>query len=1620
MEVAMKSKIIFLTGFNILVFLLLTSLCTGEVQWFEEGPSWYSNDDCFTTAVTFADIDQDGDLDLITGNYRYYYHFNENDPSNELPGASIGGGISAYKNYLNETDHILDPEPTDFGLENPYVGNAQLCVEDISLEDFDGDGYPDLAIGMLASRGYNDGGVLVFKNAGESAAWETIFNNDNIGLNSVVLEGTENGSYDCACVRWVDFDCDGDLDLAALETFGRLHLYQYDNNIWNALQIIDFSTRLNNNPSGQGTDDFSVMDTEMDLGGTTMEFGDINQDGWPDLFLNVDKPDRSFGLHSAKPVVFLNTKSGDYFDPSVSINHKEYPDITNGMEGVYRASFGRWDQNGQTYQIALAVAGKSQFVYEQNINRQLYENAGLDPSGVNIYTFCEENNDLQNRWSSRFDYEGNPQAENKSRQYYTDIQWAYLEGPGDNQPDLIACSYPFAYPNYGEFDWVKGREHAFTDPTPDIHSVPDWTTTYYPDLSTSLALGDIGGSGIVSSEEVFNVNDLGFDQNGGLFHLKYQPIQKVQYVEYSPDGIDYTVLNQIYYCYSLKEGWVSIKRSACPQALYFKIGYNCSTELDLAVGNDGKNALYQYNATSVVSGFTAADFTLDEGTPSTEYVYQDDITGDDDLMDESAPLGVTFQMYHKKSEISDYLKDYPDIHLVGVFANWPVVETMRGHYFWNRVDKQINAIYENQDSPKTIYIATHHTPTWTMGDYMPGAQLINEEDPGKRTVDERIQVYYIRNLVNRYRPGGYASQAYSWVSGFGIKLFQSENEPNICTWGYSWLGFDDVNNPPQWSTMTMPTRNDPIVEAIAEKMYRTYQIIKEISQDAYGDQNELKLISPNFGCWPGGNPEYAHPPLPYLHALNDVNLDLIPGDEDHVLWKDCDFLCQQLYCTSNGLADPFLYSFIPNHNNLHLGIEDYFWSYYTDGLSFSEYQMPTGQDWTAVMDEDHEKPFFVMEWSCIEPDGTDRLDYAASQIAEMFSVDVYPSDVRDLRLLQYNAPFNPWWVEKEADGRLMNTMSKLLTGTTFYSYIYPTTQPPDDYLYQIVYWHDYVPPTHDDLYIDILRTNQAPIETQKIVFLHQGSLTTESRVPVYDVEGNYMDRRITNSWDTPTISFAANELRPDEVLLVSEDPLTSSGGYSQAIQLERGWNLVSWYVELPDPTPPPQNFNLYMNDIFCINGVSGDYIWLNPFPDPQNQNVGDRVGRYNSRPTQPMYPTYTTPETWTWSMNQAYPIYRDRYDASSPAYFWEYTNQPHCPTGPLTVDPDSAWSSLSPPNFWWFLAYPLRMEQKIDVDGDGWSDNPTISYLENYSQNLLVVLKDDDGHQYVPGVPHSTNLYYLTPGKGYFAGFLRDDPIPDCPGFSGEVEPASLPGGGAKGGVTLDHQTASEAPSHFTYTERTYWWYPIVIDTALIGEIVPEAGDEIGVFDGDLCVGAAMYQDSFPVILPAWKDDIVSAEIDGYEDGNEMIFKWYDCSENQEITFEPPPGTYAAEDDRIAPTHSGFGAGFYARRSLTDGVQSIIQLPKEFNVSQNYPNPFNPTTVIPFELPQRSRVTIDIFDVSGRLVWTIEAGVRNAGRANVHFNASRLASGVYFYRVTAEGLERGGKYQDVGKMLLLK
>jgi hypothetical protein len=99
---------------------------------------------------------------------------------------------------------------------------------------------------------------------------------------------------------------------------------------------------------------------------------------------------------------------------------------------------------------------------------------------------------------------------------------------------------------------------------------------------------------------------------------------------------------------------------------------------------------------------------------------------------------------------------------------------------------------------------------------------------------------------------------------------------------------------------------------------------------------------------------------------------------------------------------------------------------------------------------------------------------------------------------------------------------------------------------------------------------------------------------------------------------------------------------------------------------------------------------------------------------------------------------------------------------------------------------------------------------------------------------------------------------------------------------------------------------------------------------------------------------------------------------------------------------------------VTNSIDVKIDLPKTFSLNQNYPNPFNPMTTINYGLPRSSHVTLQVFDILGRLVQTLVNDNQDAGFYNVQLNASALASGMYFYRMTADN------FIQSKKMLLIK
>ncbi len=98
---------------------------------------------------------------------------------------------------------------------------------------------------------------------------------------------------------------------------------------------------------------------------------------------------------------------------------------------------------------------------------------------------------------------------------------------------------------------------------------------------------------------------------------------------------------------------------------------------------------------------------------------------------------------------------------------------------------------------------------------------------------------------------------------------------------------------------------------------------------------------------------------------------------------------------------------------------------------------------------------------------------------------------------------------------------------------------------------------------------------------------------------------------------------------------------------------------------------------------------------------------------------------------------------------------------------------------------------------------------------------------------------------------------------------------------------------------------------------------------------------------------------------------------------------------------------------------SVQVNPVTYSLAQNYPNPFNPTTMINFNLRVDSKVSLKVFNILGQEVSRLVNGSMTAGNHQINFDASKLNSGVYLYRLEATGID-GSTFSSVKKMMLTK
>ncbi len=125
--------------------------------------------------------------------------------------------------------------------------------------------------------------------------------------------------------------------------------------------------------------------------------------------------------------------------------------------------------------------------------------------------------------------------------------------------------------------------------------------------------------------------------------------------------------------------------------------------------------------------------------------------------------------------------------------------------------------------------------------------------------------------------------------------------------------------------------------------------------------------------------------------------------------------------------------------------------------------------------------------------------------------------------------------------------------------------------------------------------------------------------------------------------------------------------------------------------------------------------------------------------------------------------------------------------------------------------------------------------------------------------------------------------------------------------------------------------------------------------------------------------------------------------------------------ERVLNEHSSITISNPAVNRVLIKLKDGQSVPKSFALEQNYPNPFNPSTTIKYSLPVDAKVTLIIYNLLGEVVATPVDGVQDAGYKTKQWDASGIASGVYFYKLTAQSLNEPNKiYNQVMKMMLIR
>ena len=206
------------------------------------------------------------------------------------------------------------------------------------------------------------------------------------------------------------------------------------------------------------------------------------------------------------------------------------------------------------------------------------------------------------------------------------------------------------------------------------------------------------------------------------------------------------------------------------------------------------------------------------------------------------------------------------------------------------------------------------------------------------------------------------------------------------------------------------------------------------------------------------------------------------------------------------------------------------------------------------------------------------------------------------------------------------------------------------------------------------------------------------------------------------------------------------------------------------------------------------------------------------------------------------------------------------------------------------------------------------------------------------------------------------------------------------------------APQHFSFADRTGDSYLIALRLDM-DRCEIDTCDEIAVFDGALCVGAIVINGDTALGLVAWKDNLQTPEVDGYQCSHEMVFRVW----RHKVGVEEP-WSVEFEQGQIGLFCEGLLAAARSDCIATNVEEQPDPLPEKPALHQNFPNPFNSTTSIGLHLPVTQHVRLRIVNSLGQEVAVLLDRMLPSGEHHVEWNGKTssgkvVSSGVYFYQL---------------------